>query len=143
MPPPASQMVKANGLWSRPLLPWLQGIRPNSVVQMDDRVVEQAARLQVLDQCRGGLVQRRAMFAVVLGEVLVAVPVPAREAVVGAAPHLNEADATLQQTPRDEAVASEVLRHLGVEAVELRVASDSPAMSSTSGALNCSRAAIS
>ena len=34
MPPPASQEVKANGLWSRPFEPWLQGMRPNSVVQM-------------------------------------------------------------------------------------------------------------
>ena len=140
MPPPASQVVNVNGLWSRPLLPWLQGMRPNSVVQMHDRVVEHARAFQILDQRGGGLVHAGGHVAVVLGEVLVAVPVAAGEAVVGAAPDLHEADAALQQAPGDQAVACRNPRvTVSIEAVELagwpRIRS---AMSSTSGALNCS-----
>lgn len=33
MPPPHSQFVNTYGLWSRPLLPCVLGMRPNSVVQ--------------------------------------------------------------------------------------------------------------
>jgi len=32
-PPPASQVVKPKGLWSRPFPPWAKGVRPNSPVQ--------------------------------------------------------------------------------------------------------------
>src|SRR4051812_4008227 len=85
----------------------------------DDRVIEQATGFEVLDEGRGGLVHAAGHVAVVLGEILVAVPVAARKAVVGAAPDLNEAHAAFEQAARDEAVASEVLRNLAVQAVEL------------------------
>src|SRR5437899_248913 len=55
----------------------------------------------------------------VLGEVLVRVPVATREAVVGATPNLHEADAALQQTAGQQAVAAEVLGDRYVEAIEL------------------------
>ena len=32
-PPPQSQELKPKGLWSRPLLPWENGVRPNSPAQ--------------------------------------------------------------------------------------------------------------
>ena len=85
-----------------------------------------------------------AHVAVVAGEVLVRVPVAAREAVVGAAPDLDEPDAALEQPARDQAVAAEVL---GDSARRGRRAAASPAISparsSTSGALSCIRAASS
>ena len=84
-----------------------------------DRVVEQAAGLQVLDQRRGRLVHAAAHVAVVAGEVFVAVPVAPRKAVVGAAPDLHEPHAPLEQPPGDQAVAAEVLGDLLVEPVQL------------------------
>src|SRR5207247_2222916 len=33
-PAPASQVTKVPPLWSRPVAPWVKGMRPNSVVQM-------------------------------------------------------------------------------------------------------------
>ena len=33
-PPPDIQILKSNRLWSRPLLPWENGVRPNSPAQM-------------------------------------------------------------------------------------------------------------
>ena len=91
-----------------------------------------------------GLSMPAAIVAVILGEVLVAVPVAAREAVVGAAPHLHETDAALQHAAGDQAVAAEVFgdwcrrcrRVLAWRRISLE-------MSITSGALTCSFAAIS
>ena len=40
--------------------------------------------------------------------VLVRIPVAAREAVVGAAPHLHEAQAALKEPPGNQTVAAEI-----------------------------------
>ena len=113
MPPPASQLVKVKGLWSRPLLPWLHGIRPNSVVHRTMVSSSKPRCLQVLEKSGRRAVHARAHVAVVAGDVLVRVPVAAREAVVGPAPDLHEAHAALQQPPGDQAIAAEVLRDRG------------------------------
>ena len=54
MPPPASHIEKPLMWWSRPgpPLPWAIGVRPNSPPQIDQRVVEHAALLQVVEQRR-------------------------------------------------------------------------------------------
>src|SRR5436305_1413201 len=52
----------------------------------DDRVVEQPARLQVVEQGGGGTVHAPGHHAVVAGEVLVRGPVAPGEPVVGSAP---------------------------------------------------------
>src|SRR5262249_6130681 len=82
-----------------------------------NRVFEQPARLQVLDQRRGWLIHSRRHIAVIFGDVLVAVPVAAREAVVGAAPDLNEPHTALEQTPRDQAIPPEVLGHGRIQSI--------------------------
>ena len=43
MPPPQSQLVKTKGLWSRPVVRWAQGMRPNSVVHR--MIVSSACRV--------------------------------------------------------------------------------------------------
>ena len=54
-----------------------------------------------------------------LARVFVAVPVAAGKAVVRAAPDLNETDAAFEQSARDEAALTEILRDFLVQAVEL------------------------
>ena len=144
MPPPASQEVNVNGLWSRPLPPWLHGIRPNSVVQMTIVSSSRPRAFRSLSSAAAGRSMLAAHVAVVAGDVLVGVPVAAREAVVGAAPDLHEPHAALQQPPGDQAVAAEVRGDRLVQAVELlRRRRSRRDRSSTSGALSCSRAASS
>ena len=50
MPPPASHMVKPNGWCSRPSVPSAVGRAAELAAPDHQRVVEQAARLQVLEQ---------------------------------------------------------------------------------------------
>ena len=83
----------------------------------DERVVEHAAGLQILDQGRGRLIHAGPHVAVVLGDVFVAVPVAARKAVVGAAPNLHEPHAPLQQPAGEQAIAAKILGHFLVQAV--------------------------
>ncbi len=52
MPPPASQLVKPNGLWSRPCCPGVHGMRPNSVVQ--STIVSSS-----MPRCFRSLIERR------------------------------------------------------------------------------------
>jgi hypothetical protein len=85
----------------------------------DQGVVEHPAGLEVLDQRRGGPVHAPAHLAVVAGDVLVRVPVAAREPVVGAAPDLDEPHSALQEPAGDQAVAAEVRRGRLVEPVEV------------------------
>ena len=80
MPPPAIHMVNACGWWSRPRLRPSAGIgldhrRAAELAAPDDqRVVEQPALLQVLDQRRRRLVGRAAVALQVAGDVRVRVP---------------------------------------------------------------------
>ena len=78
MPPPASQMVKPNGLWSRPSVPWANGVRPNSPAQTTSVVVEQAAGLQVLEQAGDRLIDGAGVVLVALLQVRVLVPAVVR-----------------------------------------------------------------
>ena len=100
--------------------------------------------LRSLIRAAAGWSMLRPIVAVVAGDVFVRVPVAAREAVVGAAPDLDEPDAALEQPAGDQAVAAEVFGDRLVEAVErLGSRATRATRSSTSGALSCSRAASS
>src|SRR5215207_6727859 len=81
---------------------------------INDRVIEQAASLQVFQKARYGFIECRAEFAMIFGEVLMAVPVSAREAVIGAAPHLNEAHAALEQPACRQTAAADVRGDFGI-----------------------------
>ena len=102
----------------------------------DQRLVEQAAPLQVLEQAGDRLVGVAGVLGVVRDEVAVGVPVVV---VVGAARvDLDEPDAALDQPPGDQALAAEVGRARLVDArrapASRRV---SPEKSTASGAGCC------
>ena len=105
-PPPASQTVKPQWLWSRPLiLPWLApalgssttGVRPNSPPQMTSVSSNSPRCLRSVEQGGDGLVALLGQAAVVDFEVVVAVP---RLAV--AVLDLHEAHAALDQAAGDQ-----------------------------------------
>ena len=85
---------------------------------VDDGIGEEAAGFEIAEETGDGFIHGGAHFAVVFGEVFVAVPVAAREAVVGTGPDLDEADAAFDEASGDEAAFG----HFGgdgiVEAVE-------------------------
>src|SRR5262249_54792302 len=84
----------------------------------DDRVVQHSTLLQILDQRRGRLVHTGSHVQMVALEVLVRVPIPAREAIVCAAPYLHEPNSSLEQSAADKAASAEVPRDLTVQPVE-------------------------
>ena len=84
----------------------------------DQRGIEQAAALQVLDQARDRLVGLRAVLLVVVLQV--PVRVPARLEVAAAGKDLHEADAALDQPARHQRLPPEVVGRLVVDAVQLR-----------------------
>ena len=65
--------------------------------------------LEVLDEGRGAAGHAKGERAVVAVDVLVRIPVPAREAVVVAAPDLHEPHAPLEQAAGGQALAAEVI----------------------------------
>ncbi len=73
-PPPASHMVKPSGLWSRPSAPLQRRRAAELAAPEDQRVVEQAARFQVLEQAGDRLVDLAGVLRVALLEVAVLVP---------------------------------------------------------------------
>src|SRR5206468_1948169 len=83
-----------------------------------ERIVKQAAGLEVSDQRGGRLVHTPSHRAVVARDVLVGIPVAAREAVVGTAPNLHKAYAALDQAAGDQATAAEIFGDLLIETVE-------------------------
>src|ERR1043165_204826 len=85
----------------------------------DDSVVQQTARFQIFNQRGGGLVHAASHIEMVFGQVFVAVPVAAGEAVVRAAPDLDKADAAFKQAPGDQAPFTEIFSDGLIEAVEL------------------------
>ena len=104
MPPPQSQLVKQYGLWSRPLPPCDDGMRPNSVVQ---RMIVSSSRPRCFRSWISAAAPRAMPIgqrAVVALDVLVRVPVAPREAVVVARPDLHEPHAALEQPPGDQAL---------------------------------------
>ena len=74
----------------------------------DERVLEQSTLLEILDEGRGAARHAEGERAVVALEVLMGIPVAARETVVVATPHLHKAHATLQQPPRRQALLGEI-----------------------------------
>ena len=95
-------------------------------------------------QRRGRAVHARAHVVVIALEVLVRIPVAAREAVVGAGPDLHEANAALQQTARDQAMPAELRGDRLIEAVKpLRFARFSGRCRAPPEARSCMRAASS
>ena len=96
----------------------LGGRLPAELAAPDDqRLVEQAALLQVLEQAGDRLVGVAGVLGVVLDDVAVGVPVVV---VVGAAGvELDEAHAALDQPAGQQALAAEVVGLLLVDAVEL------------------------
>ena len=69
----------------------------------DDRVLQQASLLEVLDQGRDGCGHAHGERTVVLGDVLVGIPIATREAVVVARPNLDEAHPSLNQATGGQA----------------------------------------
>ena len=106
-PPPASHMVKPCGLWSRPSSPCAVGVRPNSPPHEHQRVLQQAARLQVRQQAGDRLVD----LAGVLGVVLLA----GRRAgpTCTLCVHLDEAHAALGEPAGQQALPAEVVGRPG------------------------------
>jgi len=91
-------VLKESGWWPRPL-PSKLGLRPNSVVTATRGGVEEAARVEVGDEGGEGAVEFAAAIFHALGELLVHVPAAALD--------LDEADAVLDQPPREEAALAE------------------------------------
>ena len=108
----------------------------------DQRLIEQAALLEVLDQAGDRLVGTAGVAVVVDHEVAVGVPVVV---VVGAAGvDLDEADAAFDQPPAQDALAGEIGRLRIVQPVEPAASSSvSVARSTASAALLCMRKASS
>ncbi len=116
-PPPAIQVVKACGLWSRPVEPfWQIGSRPNSPQQITSVSIEQPAGLEVGQQRGDRPVGLAGELAVVLLDVRVAVP--ASLVLHAAAVDLDEPHAPLDHAAGHQALAREVGTARVVEAVE-------------------------
>src|SRR5436309_2468711 len=74
----------------------------------DERVAQQPARFQVLEQRGAGLVEDRPVNVVLRLEGFVSVPIPDAFAHrVSAVEKLDEAHAALQQTPGEQTIARE------------------------------------
>ena len=65
------------------------------------------------------MIQAGAKLAMIFGQVLVAVPVPAGESVVGAAPYLHKPHAALDQPAGDQATQSHIRGDGGIQTVQL------------------------
>src|SRR4051812_14900315 len=73
-------------------------------VPQDERVVEQAACLEVVQQGGDGPVEAGGLGAVVLDDVFMSVPVDARRTKCAAMKELDEAHALLEQSSRQQTV---------------------------------------
>ncbi len=73
----------------------------------DDGVIEESSLFEVLNEGGGSGGHAEGEGSVVTFEVFVAVPVPFGEAVVVAAPDLDVADASFDESAGDEAFAAE------------------------------------
>ena len=113
-PPPASHMVKPSGLWSRPSFPSAVGRAAELAAPEDQRVVEQAPRLQVLEQAGDRLVDLAGVLLVPFLEVAVLVPLHERVAVRD----LDEPHAALGEPAGQQALAAEVRGDRVVQAVQ-------------------------
>ena len=91
---------------------------PEFGVPDDERVVEHAAAFQILSSPGNRLIDFHRVLAVIVDDAVVRVPGIHRVVDVSSAPELDEANAALDQTPRQQALPAERLRHVLVETVE-------------------------
>ena len=84
-------------------VPWATGVRPNSPRPDDERLSEQAARLQVFEQAGDRPVDGAGILLVALLEFVVLVPAVGRRD--WRRSQLDETDAALDQSPRQQALA--------------------------------------
>ena len=114
MPPPASQAQKPCGWWSRP-----SALGTGRAAELgapdDDRLVEQPALLEVLEQSGDGQVDLGRELAVVGLDAGVSVPGAAAAAAVE---DLHEPHAALDQPTGRQAQRAERTRRVAIEAVE-------------------------
>jgi hypothetical protein len=66
-----------------------------------DGVLEHAASFQIFDECSGGFIHAGRHGSVILLEIFMAIRIPPRKTVIGAAPCLHEADAAFEHAARD------------------------------------------
>src|SRR4029453_18012857 len=86
---------------------------------VDNGILEQAARLQVLDERRRRLVHAGTHLRMVLGDVFMAVPIPAWKPVVRTPPDLHKPHAALEQASRNQAAPTKIFCDRLVQAVKL------------------------
>ena len=75
----------------------------------NDRVVKHASLFEVKDQRSRAARHAASEWTMIALDILVRVPVASRESVVVPGPNLDEPHATLEQSPRDDALAGEVV----------------------------------
>ena len=75
----------------------------------NDCVVKHASLFEVKEQCSRTTSHAASEWAMIALDVLVRVPVAARESVVVSGPNLDESNATLEESPRDNALTGEVV----------------------------------
>ena len=101
-PPPAIHMVKPHGLWSRPLLCSLNGVRPNSPPQTTRVSFSMPRAFRSASRPAIGLSVDPHYFGVIAFEVVMRIPAAARAAV-----QFDETHSALHQLARHQAVRSE------------------------------------
>ena len=74
---------------------------------VNDRIVEHPTLQEVFDKSRRTAGHAERQRAVIARDVFVRVSVPSRKTVVPARPNLDEADASFEQPPHDQALSSE------------------------------------
>ena len=115
-PPPASQIVKPSGLWSRPSFPSAYGVRPNSPPQTTSVSSSSPRAFRSVSRPAIGWSTARAIFVVPAHEVLVLVP-----QVAGG--DLDEPHAGLGEPAGQQALPAEVV---GLRRRRCRTACASP-----------------
>ena len=102
----------------------------------DQRFVQQAARLQILEQTGDRPVHLGGIVGMILFQTAMLIPLVAVR-------NLHEAHAALDEPPRHQALPAEIPRAILVQAVQPLRAAVSPATSCNSGAAVCMRKASS
>ena len=74
MPPPASQMLNADGLWSRPFVPCANGGPSKLTSPNDEGLLQQTACLQILQKPCNRLIHRMSVLFVPLFQVGMLIP---------------------------------------------------------------------
>ena len=93
-PPPASASVDSGAQWSRPPLPLMRGVRPNSPVMTSSTSWSRPRWCDVLEEGGDRVIDLRAEVLHGVGDLAVHVP--------AAVVQRHEADARLAQPPRQQ-----------------------------------------